>query len=120
MNTRIATLALGLAVAGPALAADPGIEQNGMLVDREGMTLYTYDKDTPGKSACVDQCTKNWPPLTAETGQEPLGKWTMFRREDGATQWAYDGKPVYTYAQDKSPGDMSGEGKGGVWHVLKP
>ena len=53
-----------------ALAADsaPLRSANGMLVDSAGMTVYTYDKDTPnsGKSSCVATCAKNWPPVMAE------------------------------------------------------
>ena len=33
--------------------------------------------------------------------------------------WAYDGHPLYTFVEDKAPGDVKGEGKGGVWHVAK-
>lgn len=39
---------------------------------------------------------------------------------DGTMQWAYDGKPLYTYAKDKQPGDTTGDTLMGVWHVAKP
>ncbi|MFU1923579.1 hypothetical protein ACM6PT_41430, partial [Klebsiella pneumoniae] len=60
-------LALGLALALPAFAAlaqetvAPATEKDGVLVDGKGMTLYTYDKDSEGQSACSGQCAKNWP-----------------------------------------------------------
>jgi predicted lipoprotein with Yx(FWY)xxD motif len=43
----------------------PVSEQNGMLVGANGMTLYTFDKDTAGsgKSVCNGPCATNWPPL---------------------------------------------------------
>ena len=33
--------------------------------DSKDMTLYTYDKDAPGKSACTGDCGKAWPAATA-------------------------------------------------------
>ena len=49
-----------------AFAADPAMMKDGMLVDHKGMTLYTFDKDTGGKSVCNGQVRENWPPLKAE------------------------------------------------------
>ena len=49
-----------------------------------------------------------------------MGDWTVVTRDEGAKQWAYKGKPLYTFVQDKKAGDMAGEGKGGVWHMAKP
>ena len=40
------------------------------------------------------------------------------KRKDDQMQWAYLGKPVYFYKDDKKAGDKAGEGKGGVWHVV--
>jgi predicted lipoprotein with Yx(FWY)xxD motif len=81
------------------------------------MTLYTFDKDEPGKSNCYDQCAVNWPPFLAEAGAMAEGEWTIVDRTDGTKQWAYEGKPLYLYIEDKKAGDVTGEGKGGVWHV---
>jgi predicted lipoprotein with Yx(FWY)xxD motif len=78
--------------------------------------LYTYDKDTPGKSTCVAQCAVAWPPLLVKTGK-PINKWTMITRPDGSKQWALGGKPLYTYAKDPE-GQATGDGMGGVWHLL--
>jgi len=102
--------------------AQPAKVQDGILVDTHGMTLYTFDKDAAnsGKSVCNDQCAKNWPPVMAEASAKPMGDWTLVTRDDGSKQWAYKGKPVYLFAPDTKPGDKTGEGKGGVWHVIKP
>jgi predicted lipoprotein with Yx(FWY)xxD motif len=43
----------------------------------------------------------------------------MVDRTDGTKQWTYDGKPLYFYAEDKAKGDMTGDGMGGKWHVVK-
>ena len=102
------------------LAAEPVMEKDGMLVDAKGMTLYTYDKDAAGVSNCTGQCAQNWPPLKAEAGAKAEGEWSLVKRDDGSLQWAYDGKPLYTFINDKQPGEVTGDGKMGVWHVAKP
>ena len=95
---------------------------NGMLTDTKGMTLYTFDKDTaPGKSACNGQCATIWPLLPVASDAMAMGPWTIITRDDGKKQWAYKGKPLYTFAQDSKAGDMAGDGKGGgAWHMAKP
>lgn len=102
------------------LAAEPAMEKDGMLVDAKGMTLYTYDKDADGKSACNGQCAQNWPPLMADASAKAEGEWSVVKRDDGSMQWAYDGKPLYTFVMDKKAGDVTGDGKMGVWHIAKP
>ncbi len=109
-----------LALSGLAYAAEPAMEKDGMLVDSNGMTLYTYDKDAMNKSNCNDSCAGHWPPLMAAAGAKDNDDWTVIKRDDGSMQWAYYGKPLYTYVDDKKAGDMTGDGKGGVWHVAKP
>ena len=45
----------------------------------------------------------------------------MIKRDDGAMQWAYKGKPLYTWAKDTKPGDITGDGfLNGVWHIAQP
>ncbi|TPM23967.1 hypothetical protein, partial [Mesorhizobium sp. B2-3-6] len=90
-----------------------------IYTDANGMTLYTYDKDEKGKTNCYDKCATNWPPLKAETGAKADDEWTVVDRTDGTKMWAYDGKPVYTFIKDKKAGDVSGDGVGGVWHIVK-
>ncbi|WP_342030466.1 COG4315 family predicted lipoprotein [Pseudomonas sp. SST3] len=109
-----------LTLPGLAFAAEPAMTQDGMLVDHKGMTLYTFDKDADGKSVCKDQCATNWPPLKAESTDTKTGDWTVITRDDQTSQWAYKGKPVYTYKDDKKAGDKTGDGKGSVWHIIKP
>ncbi|MBC3411139.1 hypothetical protein HU720_07465 [Pseudomonas sp. SWRI51] len=114
-------MALIATFAVPGLAlAQPAMEKGGMLVDHAGMALYTFDKDTGGKSMCNDACASNWPPLKASAGDKAEGKWTQIKRDDGSMQWAYNGKPLYTFVKDKKAGDMTGDGMKDVWHVAKP
>jgi len=93
----------------------------GVLTDDKGMTLYTFDKDTEaGKSACKGPCLAAWPALAAPSNAKPMGDWTVITRDDGTKQWAYKGKPLYTFVHDTKPGDITGDGKGSVWHTAKP
>jgi predicted lipoprotein with Yx(FWY)xxD motif len=40
---------------------------------------------------------------------------------DGNKQWAYKGHPLYTWKDDKKPGDITGDGfANGVWHIAQP
>jgi len=108
-----------LASSGMAFAADPAMVKNGMMVDQKGMTLYTFDKDADGKSMCNGSCAESWPPLMAPADGKAAGEWTMIKRDDGKMQWAYDGKPMYTFKMDKKAGDMMGDGKMDMWHAAK-
>ena len=94
--------------------------QDGVLVNSASMTLYTFDKDAGGKSACNDQCAKIWPPVTAAADAKASGDLSVITRDDGSKQWAYKGKPVYLYAKDTKPGDKTGDNFKDVWHVIKP
>ena len=102
-----------------ALAAEPVMMKDGMMVDHKGMTVYTFDKDAGGKSMCNDDCAKNWPPLMAPADAKADGKWSVIKRDDGMMQYAYDGKPLYTFMKDEKPGDMTGDKMKSVWHVVR-
>jgi predicted lipoprotein with Yx(FWY)xxD motif len=90
-----------------------------ILGDMKGKSLYTSDKDAGGKSACVNECAKTWPPLAAPADAKAFGAWSVVSRTDGAKQWAYQGKPVYTHAVDEKPGDVKGDkAEENAWNVL--
>lgn len=111
-------LSTGLAAAAPAETKEIGGQQ--VLVDEKGMTLYTFDRDEPNKTNCYNQCAVNWPPLMAGANDTPEGDWTIVERTDGTKMWAYKGDPLYLWINDKNPGDTTGDGVGGVWHIAKP
>ena len=90
-----------------------------VLTDAKGMTLYTFDRDANGTSSCYDTCAQKWPPLTAAADAVADGEYTQIERKGGSKQWAYDGRPLYLWQNDKKPGDVTGDGVGGVWHVAK-
>ncbi len=102
----------------PAKVADTS--KGKALVDAKGMTLYVFDRDAAGKSNCSGQCATNWPPLAAPASAQASGDWTVVAREDGSKQWAYKGKPLYTWAKDAKPGDVTGDGVNNVWHIAQP
>lgn len=85
-----------------------------------GMPLYTYDKDTTGKSNCTGGCLSEWPVLASTGSSAPSvagasGAFSLVKRDDGTMQVAYNGMPLYTFVNDKS-GDVTGDGQDG-FHV---
>ena len=90
-----------------------------VFTDAKGMSLYTFDKDEGGMSACYDDCAVNWPPLIAAADAVADAEYGLTDRTDGTKQWTYDGKPLYLWIKDQKPGDMTGDGVKGVWHVVK-
>ena len=91
-----------------------------VLTDSHGMTLYTFDQDSPGQSACMEKCAKQWPPMAAAADAVAGGDFTVIDRADGSRQWCYKSMPLYGWFRDKDPGDVTGHGFRGVWHVAKP
>jgi len=89
--------------------------------DAKGRALYTYDKDAqPNISTCVGECIKAWPAVVAPADAQPFGNWSIAVRDDGTRQWAYKGKPLYTFVKDSVTGDATGNGAAdGVWHVVE-
>lgn len=98
-----------------------------VLIGPDGKTLYLFDKDTSGDaSTCSGACAAAWPPLTVK-GNATAGdgvdasKLTTFKRDDGGTQVAYNGHPLYFYAGDAQPGDTNGNNLdqfGAEWYAL--
>jgi len=118
LSLKALMLAAALVLPSMAFAAEPAMMKGDMMVDHKGMTVYTFDKDTGGKSMCNDDCAKNWPPMMAPAGAKAEGKWTVIKRDDGMMQYAYDGKPLYTFVKDEKAGDMKGDGMKDMWHVI--
>jgi predicted lipoprotein with Yx(FWY)xxD motif len=89
-----------------------------VLTARNGMTVYVFDKDEGGTPTCYGDCGTHWPPYLAQTGGKMEEGWATVKRKDGRLQSTYDGKPLYFYAGDKKKGDKTGDGIGGVWHIV--
>ena len=112
-----------LSITGAGLAAEPwktmDTSAGKVFADAAGMTLYTFDKDSAGVSNCYDACAAMWPPFKSDAMAKATGDWTIVGRKGGGNMWAYEGKPLYTYSKDKKPGETTGDGVGGIWHVAK-
>lgn len=102
-----------------AAQANPTVERNGILTSRDGRTLYTFDKDQPGKSNCTGGCLAAWPAFTVANPALAGGDFSIVTRDDGTQQWAHKGRPLYFFAGDAKPGDANGDRQGGVWHVIR-
>jgi predicted lipoprotein with Yx(FWY)xxD motif len=104
-----------------AASAPPLAMKDGMLVTAKGLTVYTFDKDVAGsgKSACNGDCAVKWPPVLASASDAPQGAYTIVVRDDGRRQWAYKGKPVYTWPEDQEPGDKYGDNYLKIWHIVR-
>jgi len=99
-----------------------------VLVDSKGLTLYYFEKDKGGKSACYGACASAWPPLTTSGTAHGMSgvdasKLGTTKRSDGAVQVTYAGWPLYTYVADTKPGEDNGtdvKAFGAPWYPLHP
>jgi predicted lipoprotein with Yx(FWY)xxD motif len=97
-----------------------------IIVDARGRSLYLFEKDQRGRSACSGSCAMYWPPLI--TREKPVAgrglKQSLLgtiRRANGSRQVTYAGHPLYRYVLDTRAGQTNGEGLkdfGGGWDVL--
>lgn len=104
------------------------VQKLGMvLVDSNGMTLYDFHKDKGTTSSCYGPCAEGWPPMLTE-GKPTVGngasssKLGTTERKDGTMQVTYAGHPLYTFVEDKKPGEANGNdisAFGGQWYALK-
>lgn len=94
------------------------------LVDKSGLTLYTFKNDNLNESKCLGDCIKNWPPLLNEPdmslGLGLTGILGAIERPDGQIQITYNGKPLYRYIKDKNVGEAFGQGMNKLWYIAKP
>jgi predicted lipoprotein with Yx(FWY)xxD motif len=106
-----------------SVAVSENEEYGQFLVDGQGMTLYLFTKDEPGKSNCSGECLANWPPLL--TSGDPVAAEGVDASLLGAADLAdgsqivtYNGHPLYYWIGDKQPGDTTGQNVGEVWFVV--
>jgi predicted lipoprotein with Yx(FWY)xxD motif len=100
-----------------------------ILSDDRGRALYAFTRDRRGgRSQCYGACAKAWPVYFAK-GRLLAGKGvrqsliSTTRRRDGRRQVVYNGRPLYYYIGDKSPGQVLCQNVdefGGTWLVLRP
>ncbi|MFJ2261481.1 SCO0930 family lipoprotein [Streptomyces sp. NPDC087844] len=123
---------------GTAEAADlPGLstrndpELGEVVIDKNGMTVYRFEKDVPWpmKSNCIGACLEKWPVVEPVDAADTKGidnkndgkrGYVINNRPDGLKQQSIDCWPLYTFAGDKKPGDTNGQGVGGTWYAISP
>jgi predicted lipoprotein with Yx(FWY)xxD motif len=129
----LAMVALALAVAGNAAAAQPTKRvakkaENAalgrtVLTTTGGKTLYSLSVEKHGKFICTGACLSTWKPLTVPAGTKPTGpvKLGTIKRPEGKTQVVYKGLPLYSFIGDRRAGEANGEGLKdvGTWHAAK-
>jgi predicted lipoprotein with Yx(FWY)xxD motif len=136
--------AAGTTTAGPATtptaSARPGSTASGStlalktvkgragiwLTNSSGRAVYIYTRDKGMTSECSGACAKIWPPVTTTGSVTISGQYTVqgdlgvTTRTDGAKQVTYGGHPLYYYSGDTAPGQIKGQGVGGVWFLIGP
>ena len=132
---RTFTVALSAVISilvGSAFAADIPVEKTpypgdlAMSEERPGVwiyksfptfqPIYIFEGEPEGKSSCDEVCAAVWPIIRANNNAQPMGYWTIIDRPDGRKQWAFKGKPVYMYFEDK-PAEPRGAGKEQEWYA---
>ncbi|MDT7553006.1 MAG: hypothetical protein QOI16_1542 [Pseudonocardiales bacterium] len=113
--------------ASPSSASDDistTITSLGTVLTSGGFTLYRNSKDSakPSKSSCLGKCTATWPPVVTA---KPMGTNVIdpsmmgsLKRPDGTEQLTINGWPIYRYAKDIGPGNVTGQGVDGVWTAI--
>jgi len=127
MNGSFTFAGLGLLLMSSVAFAQPAkpvkTPAGSVLETPAGRSLYVYDGDKRGSghSTCGEGCIRRWPPFLASANARPQGQWSIITRADGKKQWAYKGRPLYTWSKDTRPGQISGNGYGGNrWHAAQP
>jgi predicted lipoprotein with Yx(FWY)xxD motif len=94
-----------------------------VLAEANQQVVYTYSKDKKdGSPTCTGSCATTWPPVTGVPKAGPADTFPatfgVIKGAGGVEQITYDGYPLYVFAGAK-PFTTSGNGVGGVWHVVK-
>jgi len=96
-----------------------------ILTTVQGMTLYYRTTDMPPTTVCSGGCASVWPPLlvsgsSTPTSATPLSGKLSAQADANGMQVEYNGHPLYNFSGDTAPGQTTGEGFGGIWHVVTP
>jgi predicted lipoprotein with Yx(FWY)xxD motif len=102
-----------------------------VLVDADGAALYASDVEADGTVLCTEACAEVWEPLVVSG--EPAGgdgldaSLDVVARPEGTQQVTFDGRPLYSFIEDSTPGTVTGNGlsdtfadQSFTWHVATP
>jgi predicted lipoprotein with Yx(FWY)xxD motif len=121
-GSNTATPAATQAAAGGASglhAADTSLGR--VLVDASGRTVYLLTADGRNRSTCSTSCLQLWPAVTPGGGHGVGAQVGATATPGGPMTATVAGHPVYTFSQDRGPGDVNGEGLqefGGTWYAV--
>ena len=118
-SSRLYKAAVVAAIALTAIVSAHVQAQQNVLIDRTGMSAYTFAKDSPSTSACYGECAAAWPPVEAwsmPAGSDLRGG----ARRDGVEQVASQGKPSYLFEGDRKPGGIIEDNAEQVRYVVYP
>jgi predicted lipoprotein with Yx(FWY)xxD motif len=98
-------------------------ELGDVLSDPNGMTLYAFTNDVDAASTCSGTCAEAWPPVIVDpdfivSPGLDSGIFATTQRADGSSQLVAGKWPLYLYAADAKPGDITGQGSGDVWYAV--
>jgi len=96
-----------------------------ILTTAQGRTLYYRTTDMPPTTVCSGGCASAWPPLLVSGSNAPTSTTSLsgklsVQADANGNQVEYNGHPLYTFSGDTSPGQTTGEGFAGIWHVVTP
>jgi predicted lipoprotein with Yx(FWY)xxD motif len=123
-NTVRADVSTPAAPSGSSVAVKVADSKLGkILISSEGRTLYGFTNDTAAKSTCYGACAAAWPPVIVDDSWSvgpglDIGVFSTVTRDDGAQQLMAGKFPLYEYAGDAAPGDVTGQGSGDVWFIV--
>jgi predicted lipoprotein with Yx(FWY)xxD motif len=86
-----------------------------LLTTDKQMSVYTFDRDSAGRSRCDKECALLWLPIIAPVFVQVGHGWSVFDRGDGVKQWAFKGRPLYIFKPERHRRGLSGEDMPG-WH----
>jgi len=122
----LATLVVLLAACGSSTTGSGTAQNTTPTTSGSGYGGGRYGSGgTTPSTVCSGGCAGAWPPLVMSGSGVPTsatslsGKLTVVADANG-NQVEYNGHPLYTYSGDTGPGQTTGEGVGGVWHVCTP
>jgi predicted lipoprotein with Yx(FWY)xxD motif len=120
----VATTVAAAPAAGTTVVVKAGSSSFGqILVDSSGNTLYAFTNDTAAQSTCSGTCAEAWPPVVVDPSWTvapglDAGVFSTVIRTDGTEQLMAGKFPLYRFSGDARPGDVNGQGSGGVWFVV--
>ena len=80
------------------------------LFNEENRVLYAYTGDIARETPQCGAIPCRWIPVAAPQLAVPVGEFTIVIRPDQTRQWAYQGRPLFTYSGDYESGYAAGLG----------